>query len=72
MGGMIMGLIVGIVGATGAVGQKMLEILEARNLSIDKLRLFASERSAGKQVKFNNIEIEGERLTKEVMKDKFD
>jgi len=69
---MIMGLIVGIVGATGAVGQKMLEILKSRNIPIEKLRLFASERSAGKQVKFDNIEIEVELLTKEVMKEKFD
>lgn len=67
-----MGLIVGIVGATGAVGQKMLEILKSRNIPIEKLRLFASERSAGKQVKFDNIEIEVELLTKEVMKEKFD
>ena len=38
-----MGLIIGIVGATGAVGQKMIEILIERNIPIKELRLFASE-----------------------------
>lgn len=41
---------VGIVGATGAVGQELLRLLHQRNFPISKLRLFASARSAGKIV----------------------
>lgn len=43
-----MRLTIAIVGATGAVGQKMLETLAERNIPIKELRLFASEKSAGK------------------------
>jgi aspartate-semialdehyde dehydrogenase len=39
---------VGIVGATGAVGQELLQLLHARNFPMASLRLFASARSAGK------------------------
>jgi len=41
---------VGIVGATGAVGQELLQLLQERNFPAAKLRLFASARSAGKIV----------------------
>ena len=41
---------VGIVGATGAVGQELLQLLQARNFPMASLRLFASARSAGKTV----------------------
>ena len=41
---------VGIVGATGAVGQELLQLLHARNCPMASLRLFASARSAGKTV----------------------
>jgi aspartate-semialdehyde dehydrogenase len=41
---------VGIVGATGAVGQELLQLLHARKFPMAKLRLFASARSAGKVV----------------------
>ncbi len=43
---------VAIMGATGAVGQEMLQILEQRRFPIDKLVLLASKRSAGSKVKF--------------------
>lgn len=43
---------VAVVGATGMVGRKMLQVLSERNLPIDNLYLFASARSAGKQVDF--------------------
>ena len=43
-------LTVGIVGATGAVGQELLQLLHARKFPMAKLRLFASARSAGKLV----------------------
>ena len=67
-----MGLTVGIVGGTGAVGTKMIEILKEKNLNITKLRLFASERTVGQKVLFNDEEVTVELLTKEVMKEKFD
>src|SRR5471032_1997303 len=41
---------VGIVGATGAVGQELLQLLHARNFPMASLRLFASARSVGKVV----------------------
>ena len=41
---------VGIVGATGAVGQELLGLLHERHFPIAELRLFASARSAGKVV----------------------
>lgn len=44
---------VGVVGATGLVGSMMRELLAERNFPVDTLRLFASARSAGKQVDFN-------------------
>jgi len=42
---------VGIVGATGAVGEEILSVMEKRNFPCSSLKLFASERSAGKLVK---------------------
>src|SRR5258705_6519044 len=41
---------VGIVGATGAVGQELLQLLHERNFPMASLRLFASARSAGKVI----------------------
>lgn len=69
-----MGLIIGIVGATGAVGQKMIEILTERNLDIKELRFFASERSAGETIRVDKLDkdIEVELLTEKVMKEKYD
>ena len=43
---------VAIVGATGAVGQEFLRVLEQRNFPIAQLKLLASPRSAGKQLQF--------------------
>src|ERR1039457_136233 len=48
---------VGIVGATGAVGQELLRLLDERGFSIATLRLFASVRSAGKTVEFRGQRI---------------
>lgn len=41
---------VGIVGATGAVGQELLDLLVSRNFPMESLRLLASSRSAGKKI----------------------
>ena len=49
--------VVGILGATGAVGQAMLEGLEERNFPISEVKLFASARSAGKKVNFMGQEL---------------
>ncbi|QUJ68225.1 aspartate-semialdehyde dehydrogenase [Photobacterium sp. GJ3] len=43
---------IAILGATGAVGETMVEVLEARNFPVRNLYLLASERSAGKTVRF--------------------
>lgn len=48
---------VGIVGATGLVGQMMLELLDQRSFPVGTLRLFASARSAGKPIAFRGAEI---------------
>jgi aspartate-semialdehyde dehydrogenase len=43
---------IAIVGATGVVGRKFLEVLEERKIPIEKLVLFASEKSVGIQLPF--------------------
>lgn len=43
---------VAIVGATGLVGRKMLEVLEERNFPVSELYPVASERSVGKEISF--------------------
>lgn len=43
---------VAIVGASGAVGQELMRILEQRKFPVEKLLLFGSERSAGKKYLF--------------------
>jgi aspartate-semialdehyde dehydrogenase len=51
------GYVVAVVGATGAVGNEMIETLEQRDFPVEKIRLFASERSEGKALKFREKEI---------------
>ncbi len=58
-----MGLVVGVVGATGAVGQEMVKVLEQRNFPVGELRLFASSRSKGKKVNFKGKEVVVEDLS---------
>lgn len=53
---------IGILGATGAVGRQMLECIEERQLPVEELRVFASERSKGKKLPFA-----GQELTLEVV-----
>jgi len=43
---------IAIIGATGNVGRKTLEVLEKKNIKIDKLFLVASSNSAGKKINF--------------------
>jgi len=51
-----------IVGATGAVGETLLDVLEEREFPVDKLYLLASERSAGTTKKFKGKTIRVENL----------
>ncbi|MDK0532146.1 MAG: aspartate-semialdehyde dehydrogenase [Clostridium perfringens] len=53
---------VAIVGVTGNVGRKFLEILEERNFPVKELYLFASKRSAGKTLKFKGEDVLVEEL----------
>ncbi len=48
---------VAVLGATGAVGQEMMHILEERNFPVGKLIPLASERSAGKTLKFKGEDV---------------
>ena len=48
---------IAIVGASGAVGQEFLRILEERPLPIDELLLFGSERSAGRTYRFRGKDV---------------
>ncbi len=56
---------VAILGATGAVGTELLELLESRNFPLADLKLLASPRSAGQTVSFK-----GENLTIEAVDDR--
>ena len=49
---------IAIIGATGNVGRKILEVLEFKKLSIDKLYLVASSKSAGQQINFRGRDLE--------------
>lgn len=53
---------IAIVGASGAVGQEFLRVLENAPITIDNLRLFGSERSAGRTYTFRGTETEPVRL----------
>ncbi len=53
---------VAVVGATGAVGEVMIEILEQRKFPVGELYPLASARSAGKQVMFRNRPVQVEDL----------
>ncbi len=59
---------VAIVGATGAVGQELISILEERNFKLDSLKLLASKRSAGKKAKFRGEDLTIEELTHDSFK----
>ena len=48
---------VGVVGATGMVGEMMRKILAERDFPVGDLRLFASARSAGKIIEWKGREI---------------
>jgi aspartate-semialdehyde dehydrogenase len=57
-----MGAGVGVIGATGLVGQEMLRILEQRAFPVDRLRAYASSRSEGRLLPFAGGEVACEVL----------
>ncbi|WP_414043154.1 aspartate-semialdehyde dehydrogenase [Macrococcus animalis] len=63
---------IAVVGATGLVGQKMLEVLERKAIPFDSLTLFTSARSAGKEVEYQGKTYITEELTEEKANEKYD
>ena len=61
-----------IVGATGLVGRKVLQVLEEFNLPISKYKLFASSRSAGQKINFMNAEYKVNELNENSFDEGFD
>ena len=57
------GYVVAVAGATGAVGEVMLRILEERKFPVRRITLLASERSVGKILTFQGEEIKVEQLS---------
>jgi aspartate-semialdehyde dehydrogenase len=58
--------VVAVVGATGAVGNEMISILEERKFPVEILKLFASKRSEGKSLEFNGKPVAVEVLKEDV------
>lgn len=52
------GITVAVVGAAGAVGTRVVRLLEERNFPVSDLRLFATSRSAGTKMRFRGEEVE--------------
>ena len=59
---------VAVVGATGLVGRKMIQVLQERRFPVTSLRLLASARSAGLRLPFNGTEYTVEELTPDSFK----
>ena len=53
---------IAIVGATGNVGRKIIEVLEKKNFPVDNIHFVASSKSAGKKLKFKKKDITVENL----------
>ncbi len=60
---------VAVVGATGAVGEEMISILQERNFPVGELRLIASEKSQGKELEFKRKRIKVQKLDENSFKD---
>ena len=59
---------VAVAGATGAVGLEMIKTLEQRKFPVGSIRLLASERSEGKELRFNGKPVKVQKLTKDSFK----
>ncbi|MEC8254384.1 MAG: aspartate-semialdehyde dehydrogenase [Deltaproteobacteria bacterium] len=64
-----MSQVVAIAGATGAVGTEFIKLLEQRNYPLQKLKLLASARSVGKQLRFREQTLTVEELRPEAFQD---
>jgi len=53
---------VAVVGATGLVGRKMLQVLQERKFPVGRLGLFASKQSVGKELEFNGKQYKVQEL----------
>jgi len=60
---------VAVVGATGAVGQAIISILESRDFPVDELRPLASKNSVGKKILFKGNEIQVQEANEHAFKD---
>lgn len=58
-----------IIGATGAVGEEMISILEERKFPVQDLFLYASKNSSGEKIKFNGKSCVVQKLNEETIKD---
>ncbi|TDM13394.1 aspartate-semialdehyde dehydrogenase [Macrococcus bovicus] len=61
-----------IVGATGLVGTKMMEVVEREGIPFDELTLFSSKKSAGQVVSFKGQDYEVQELTEERAAEHYD
>lgn len=60
---------IAVVGATGAVGQKIIKILEERKFPVENIKFIASEKSEGKKISFLDKKIKVESISKGVFED---
>ena len=60
---------VAVVGATGAVGNEMINVLEQRDFPVRQIKLLASSRSAGESLEFRGESVTVEELTEDAFKD---
>jgi aspartate-semialdehyde dehydrogenase len=60
---------VAVVGATGAVGTELIACLEQRNFPLRQLRLFASDRSAGRALSYRGDSLPVQALTEQALAD---
>lgn len=60
---------VAVVGATGAVGNEMVKVLEERKFPVKNLTLLASSRSVGKTMTFHGSDVEVQELKEDSFKD---
>jgi aspartate-semialdehyde dehydrogenase len=63
------GLNVAILGATGLVGGEFIKILEQRRFPMDSVRLLATERSAGRKLSVNGVEVQVEEAGPDSFRD---
>ena len=61
---------IAVVGATGAVGEEIFEVLKQRDFPVANLLPLASKSSAGKLIEFNEIQYKIEELTEDVFVDR--